>query len=389
MDVQREVDIAISHVDRFCDEHITEEKVLQWCQSRGIPSAEYRAFFESELGHYALPPALGGYEGPFIVRTMLIARLMRRAGAMLPFHEDMNAIALLSAMDEDVQREIANQLLARDGRASFSQAFSEGGIQTDSKTIATEVTSDVDGIYLDGEKTFVANGQFARNTLVLTQDTVYGTEDGGRSLWLVPLSTPGVNTYPLNTVGQEMMAPAGIVFDHVKLDPSWRVRTNGRLKAILQRQYALGRIYVCAASLGLAQAAMDDALERCATYKTRGNYLGTIPQVQEMIADMAVRIRTMGGLVKRAAVSVSSDESVEEQRYNCSLMKYYVPKTATEVASDALQVFGGLGYTDATRVSRIWRECRGNQLAQGADEMMVRGIARYLLKDRAFTRKEP
>lgn len=388
MDVQEEIAIAIGHVDRFCDERITEDNIKQWCMSRGVPSAEYKAFFESELGHYALPPVLGGYNGPFIVRAMLITRLMRRAGAMLPFHEDMNAIALLSAMDEDVQHDIANQLLARDGRTLFSQAFSEGGVKSDSKGITTEVTADSDGIFLDGEKTFVANGQFAPNTLVLTQDTVYGTEDGGQSLWLVPITAPGVNTYPLNTVGQEMMAPAGIVFDHVQLDPSWRVQTNGKLKATLQRQYALGRIYVCAASLGLAQAAMDDALERCATYKTRGSYLGSIPQVQEMIADMAAKIRAMGGLVKRAAVSVSSDEPIEEQRYNCSLMKYYVPKTATEVASNALQIFGGMGYTDQTRVSRIWRECRGNQLAQGADEMMVRGISKYLLKDRAFTHKD-
>ena len=388
MDTQREIDIAIGHVDQFCDEHITEEKVKQWCVSRGVPSAVYRAFFESELGHYALPPALGGYEGPFIVRTMLIVRLMRRAGAMLPFHEDMNAIALLSAMDEDVQREIAHQLLERDGRASFSQAFSEGGIQADSKTMTTHVTQTGDGIYLDGEKTFVANGQFATNTLVLTHDPVHGAEDGNRSLWLVPLSAPGVNTYPLNTVGQEMMAPAGIAFDHVKLDPSWRVETNGRLSAILQRQFALGRIYVCAASLGLAYAAMDDALERCATYKTRGDYLGSVPEVQEMIASMAVKVRSMGGLVKRAAVSVSSDETIDEQRYHCSLMKYYVPKAATEVASDALQIFGGLGYTDVTRVSRIWRECRGNQLAQGADEMMIRGIARYLVNDSATAERK-
>lgn len=388
MNMQERIDAVFASVDAYCDEHVTEENVRQWCVSRGIPSVEYDAFYASDLGRYCLPPAMGGFDGATIVPAMLVARLMRRAGAVLPFHSDINSMALLSTMEENVQRDIVSRLVSRDGHVLFSQAFSEGGIQADSTSVTTEVSADADGIYLDGQKTFVANGQFAQNTLVLAQDSVYGTEDGGQSLWLVPISIPGVNSYPLNTVGQEMLAPARIVFDHVKLDPEWRIQTDGSLSAILHRQYALGRVYVCAASLGLAQAALDDALERCATYKTRGQYLGSIPQVQEKLSEMAVQVRSMDNLVRMAALSVSSDDSVEEQQYNCALMKYYVPQTATQVASQALQIYGGLGYTDESRVSRIWRDCRGNQLAQGADEMMVRKISRYLLKDRAFTRKE-
>jgi alkylation response protein AidB-like acyl-CoA dehydrogenase len=388
METQERIDTVFALVDKFCDQYITEENVRQWCVSRGIPSVEYDAFYESELGRYCLPPTMGGYEGPVVETAMLVARLMRRAGAVLPFHSDINSMALLSTMEENAQRDIISRLISRDGHVLFSQAFSEGGIQTDSNSVVTEISADADGIYLDGQKTFVANGQFAQNTLVLAQDTVYGTEDGGQSLWLVPVSIPGVNTYPLNTVGQEMLAPARIVFDHVKLDPEWRIQTDGSLNTILHRQYALGRVYVCAASLGLAQAAVDDALERCATYKTRGQFLGSIPQIQEKLSCMAIQVRSMDNLVRKSALSVSSDDSIEEQQYNCALMKYYVPQTATQVASEALQIFGGLGYTDESRVSRIWRDCRGNQLAQGADEMMVRGISRYLLKDRAFSRKE-
>ena len=386
--IQEMVDEVIGYVDDFCAEHISEERVKNWCVSRGVSSAEYAAFYESELGRYCMPPALGGFDGPFLVRAMLVARLMRHAGAMLPYHSDMNSMALLSTLSEQSQREIIEDFTASDGRVSFSQAFSEGGLGADSSSIITEVTSDLDGVFLDGEKTFVANGQFAARTLVLAQDMVHGIEDGGQSLWLVPLSEAGVYTYPLNTVGQEMLAPARLVFDHVKLDPMWRIQTEGRLGAMLERQYMLGRIYVCAASLGLAQAAMDDALERCARYRTRGRYLSSISQIQVKLANMAVEIRSMENLVTKAALSVSSDDSLSEQKYNCALMKHYVPGAATQLASEALQIFGGMGYTDESRVSRIWRDCRGNQIAQGADEMMSRSIARHLVKEYAFTKKD-
>ena len=62
-----------------------------------------------------------------------------------------------------------------------------------------------------------------------------------------------------------------------------------------------------------------------------------------------------------------------------ALMKYYVPKAATEVADDAMQIFGAMGYTDETRVSRIWRDCRGNQLAQGSDDIMAHVAAKFIM----------
>ena len=56
-----------------------------------------------------------------------------------------------------------------------------------------------------------------------------------------------------------------------------------------------------------------------------------------------------------------------------------LPKASVEVASDAMQILGGLGYTEYTRVSRIWQDCRGNQIAEGTDQIMVRIAAPLIL----------
>lgn len=378
-------ELVYKAVDEFCDDRITEDNIKNWCVSRGVPHDDYVAFYESELGHFCLPPQSGGWDGPFIARTLAVSRLARKAGAILPYQTDFTSSALVSSISMFTDSEAVNELIARDGRATFSQAFSESSLQDGGHAAGTRVTRSKDGIFLDGVKSYVANGQFISETLVLTHDDVCGKEDGGMSFWLVPLGTEGVFTYPLNTIGQEMTAPASIEFEHVCLDPAWRIQTDGKLRLILDQQYTRGRILTCAASFGLAQAALDDALERCTTRHVRGEILGKLPHVETMLADMAAKIRFMRVMIEKACDSAVDGEVTDEQVFNCSLMKYYVPKAATEVADSAMQIFGGAGYTDYSRVGRIWRDCRGNQIAQGADEMMIHAVAKQLLKDHSFT----
>lgn len=372
---------VIKLVDEFCDEHFTEERIGQWIRSRGVPNSLYEAFFESELGLYVTPANAGGRTCPFDERAAVTMQLTRRAGATLPFLSDMISMALLSTMRSLSQREIAEDFLARSGRVTFSQAFSEEVAGSDASAVKTVVSIDGDDILLDGRKTFVSNGQFASDTLVLASDPIFGRADGGLSLWLVPIDTPGVSTYPLNTVGQEMLAPAVIEFERVPLDPKWQIQSEGKLSSMLKRQYELGRILVCSSSLGLARAAMDDALGHAAEHMVKGQLLGSLPQIQEKLADMEVQLRSMEALVFHAAKLVG--DGGDEARLACALMKRFVPKAATNVASEALQIFGGAGYTDATRVGRIWQDCRGNQIAQGTDEVMVRYAAKLLIDRRS------
>lgn len=370
---------AVESARSFCDSYISEPQIQQWIISRGIPSSVQEAFFQSDLGRYCFPGNFGGKKCCFAERASVIAVLMRHAGATLPFLSDMLSMALLSTMPEQSQEEIITDFIARTGRISFSEAFSENGAGSDAMAVQTVVTTDNNEIYLDGEKSFVSGGEFASDVLVLARDLVFGQEDGGYSLWLVPASLPGIYTYPIKTVGQEMLANARLEFKHVPLDPNWKIQTKGNLNKMMKRQYELGRILICASSIGLARAAMDDALAHCSTYMTRGQLLGTFPQIQEKLTDMEIRLRSMEGLVIDAANEADKEEG--HSFLPCSLMKRYVPKAATEVASEAMQIFGGLGYTDDLRVSRIWRDCRGNQIAQGSDEIMVRQSAKLLISE--------
>ena len=374
-DGQRRV---IDLVDAFCDEHFTEERVRQWVADRNMPAEVYDAFYESELGAYVLPVNVGGKDCPFLDRVTLLMAIVRRAGATLPFQSDMTSLALLSSMRPLSQDEISQDLYGKSGRVLFSQAFTEPFAGTDVQAVRTRVTADNDGIYLDGRKTFVSSGEFAGNTLVLVRDPLFGQLDGGMSLWLVPTDLEGVSSEPLNTVGQEMLAPAVLTFTHVKLDPDWQIQTEGKLRTMMKKQFGLGRVLVCASSAGLALAALDDAAVHAAEHTVKGRQLVSLPQIQEKLANMEAQARSIVNLTFDAARS--ADENVADFALDMALAKRFVPAAATDIASDALQIFGGIGYTDATRVSRIWRDCRGNQIALGTDEVMAGAVARGITR---------
>jgi len=374
-DGQRHV---IGLVDEFCDEHFSEERIRQWVADRSMPAEVYDAFYESELGAYVLPVNVGGKDCPFLDRVTLLMAIVRRAGATLPVQSDMTSLALLSSMRPLSQDEITQDLYGKSGRILFSQAFSEPFAGTDVQAVRTRVTADDDGIYLDGRKTFVSSGEFADSTLVLVRDPLFGQLDGGMSLWLVPTDLEGISIEPLNTVGQEMLASAALTFTHVKLDPDWQIQTEGKLRTMMKKQFGLGRVLVCASSAGLALAALDDATVHAAEHTVKGRQLVSLPQIQEKLANMEAQARSIVNLTFDAARS--ADENVADFALDMALAKRFVPSAATDIASEALQIFGGIGYTDATRVSRIWRDCRGNQIAWGTDEVMAGAVARAITR---------
>ena len=127
---------------------------------------------------------------------------------------------------------------------------------------------------------------------------------------------------------------------------------------------------------------MEDAVAYARSRKAFGIQVSRFQQIEEMLTDMEVRIYNMRAMLYRAARAIEND--AEERRLTVALMKRYVPRAAFEVSNDAMQICGGMGYTENSRIGRIWQDCRGNQIAEGTDQIMVR-IASPLIMDKYRT----
>ncbi len=349
----------------FGESVFTPEHVFQWRKDQGLPDEVAKGFVDR---YFSL--ANQGDMG-IMSQTLILEELCRCAGAALPFQNDLFNLQIMADFaDEAVFAKVLDEY-RETGRLVFSLAVSEPNAGSDTMSMTTSVQT-VDGkLILNGKKTYVNNGEYSPSILCAAIDKDADTSDKypPLSFWLVPHNLPGIRAVPINKIGQSMVPFASVSFDNVEIKPEYRLRGHEGGFRHLFKLLELGRVFTCAASLGMAQAAMEDAVANARVRKAFGVSIGEFQQVERMLTDMEVSLRTMRSMLYQAAWAIETDQP--DKRLAVSLMKRYIPKTATQVASDAMQILGGQGYTESARVSTIWQDCRGNQIAEGTDQIMV------------------
>ncbi len=347
----------------------TPDHVFQWRKDQGLPDEVMRGFVDR---YFSFEDGAQGKSGMSIMSQVLILEeLSRCAGASLPFQNDLFNLQIIGGFaDEGMFSEVLTDY-RNSGRLMFSLGVSEPNAGSDTMSMTTSVKT-IDGrLLLNGRKTYVNNGEYSPNILVAAIDKDANSADKypPLSFWLVPHDLPGIRAVPINKIGQSLVPFASVSFENVELKPEYRLQGHQGGFRHLFKLLESGRVFTCASSLGMAQAAMEDAVANARNRQAFGVSISTFQQIEQMLTDMEVRLRTMRAMLYQAAWSM--EQGTADKRLAVSLMKRYIPKTATQVASDAMQILGGLGYTESSRVSTIWQDCRGNQIAEGTDQIMV------------------
>lgn len=367
----------------FGEAHFTEENIAQWCEDGGIPESVMRDYQDSSLGLLGLAPAYGGAKASLIAQVAIIEELTHCAGATLPLQSQILSFALASTIANKEQREMVLSYYRETAKPCFSTAISDISSGSDAGTFATHVREESGTMLLRGQKVFVVNGQFTPYVFTVARDLTEQKTDGaeGFSCWLLPTNAAGVKTFPIKKIGQSMVPSAAVQFDDVELRPEWRIGLQGQSKTFALAAMNMGRCVVCAASLGLARAAFEDASAFASERVIKGQRIGDFQQIGLMLADMASSIVSMEAHIGRAVTALNAGNDVG---FSVSLMKKYVPAQAVCVADSAMQIYGGAGYTDSARVGRIWIDCRGNQFATGTDQVMANSVAHEIMKNKGL-----
>lgn len=353
----------------FGEETFTPEHVHQWRRDQGLPDEVAKGFVDLYFGLEELEDGDGTFS--LCSQALIIEELSRCAGATLPFQNDLFNLSIVRQFADEGEFADVLKDYRETGRLLFALAISEPEAGSDAMNMQTYTRTVDEHLILNGRKTYVNNGEYAPYIMVAAIDR--DCEAPGKyppmTFWLLPRHLKGVSAYPINKIGQSMLPFATLVFDNVELSPAYRL--NGRQEGFRQlfRLLEFGRVFTCASSLGMARAAMEDAVAHARSRKAFGVQIGRFQQIEQMLTDMEVSICNMNSMLYRAALAV--DNGGPDERLSVALMKRYVPDAATEVASSAMQILGGMGYTEGARVSQLWQDCRGNQIAEGTDQIMV------------------
>jgi len=257
-------------------------------------------------------------------------------------------------------------------------ALTEPQAGSDASALGLTARRTDDGYALTGTKVWITNAGDA------DQYVVFGTVDRSRgrdgiTAFVVPRETPGfrVGTHE-RKMGIRDSSSAELVFEEARVPEANRLGAEGDGLKVALGSLASGRISIAAACTGLARAALEHAV-RYATQRTQfGRPVAEQQMIQAMLADAAVSVDASRLLTWRAARLRDAGGSVATAS---SMAKVHASDTAMRVATDAVQVYGGAGYSRDNPVERFMRDAKGAQIYEGTNQVQRLIIAQQLIDD--------
>jgi len=270
------------------------------------------------------------------------------------------------------------------GTALGALAGTEAEAGSDTAAFKTRAVRGGDTWTINGSKAYITNAGTDISSLALTLvvTSPAGDEEKAFSLFVVPRGTPGYTQgEPYRKMGWRSGDTRPLYFDDCKVAHADMMGTEGQGRLLLHRGYQQARVFLAACSLGLAAGALELSVKYAGERRAFGKPIGGHQLVQEMCAQMAVKVEAARMLTYRAAwLADQGTASIKDLAF----AKYYACETGTEVANLAVQVHGGWGFMDDCPVSRYLRDNRICTIGDGSSQIQLMLIARGLGLDVQF-----
>jgi acyl-CoA dehydrogenase len=251
-------------------------------------------------------------------------------------------------------------------------ALTEEQVGSDLKQVATELVESGAGLRLNGTKSFISNGGAAAFYVV------FAKELSGFSMVLVPADAPGVSVTPT----PEIIAPhvlGEIHFDNVMLPADARLGDPACGLDLVLATLAVFRVSVAGAALGLARAALEEAVRHTRQRVQFGRPLARLGPVAQMLAECWTEIEMARWLTYRAASLAVNDPAAA--LHHSSMAKLAATEVASKVVDRCVQMMGRFGLIRNSKIERLYRQARPMRIYEGASEVLRIGIARKLVEE--------
>ncbi|CAB5511596.1 Acyl-CoA dehydrogenase, short-chain specific [Achromobacter anxifer] len=284
------------------------------------------------------------------------------------------SIKRLAAHGSPAQKEkylkplMAGHLKACTGLTEPNTGSNIAGIQTRADLVGDEWV-------LNGRKLWITNGCDADFAMVVAR-TFSPTCEGKLSTFIVERALANYDVRKLDTMVLRCTGTAELGFADVRIPKENLVGVEGAALAGTLKGLDAARLNIAMGAVGAAQAALDLSTDYAKQREQFGRPIGSFQLVQKHIVDMTVRVEAARALGMRAAHALEAGKDV---RQACSIAKLYATEAAHEVANMALQVHGGLGYSEEYPIERIFRDTRGGMIPEGTTEIQTLIAGREIL----------
>ncbi|CAN5315628.1 MAG: acyl-CoA dehydrogenase family protein [Euzebyales bacterium] len=281
--------------------------------------------------------------------------------------------AVASYAGDALAAEVLPRLTAGEWLGAY--CLSEEGSGSDAAALTTRAEREGEVYVLNGTKAWVTHAGEADCYVVMVRTGEHKSR--GVSTLLVPADTPGISFPPRERKMGMAASPTGqVVFTDARVPVANRLGDEGEGFRIALAALDGGRLGIAACAVGLAQCALDHAVGYAGQRQQFGRPIGQFQGVAFMLADMATGVEAARALYREAA---ARRDAGEPHGQHASMAKLFATDTAMRVTTDAVQVYGGYGYTTDYPVERLMREAKVMQIFEGTNQIQRVVISRGLL----------
>ena len=285
-------------------------------------------------------------------------------------------LCILSAGSDEQKSRFLPQMTA--GRMLGAFALTEPQAGSDASAIALRAERDGEDYLLTGSKVWITNGADADLVVVFaTLDRSLGRD--GITAFVVERDTPGfrVGSHE-RKMGIRDSVSVELIFDGARVPAANRLGEEGKGLKVALGSLGAGRISIASCCVGVGRAALEHAA-RYATQRTQfGRPIAEQEMVQAMLADAATAVDAARLLTWRAARLRDAGQPINSAS---SMAKLFASDTAMRVATDAVQIYGGAGYSRDNPVERFMRDAKGAQIYEGTNQIHRLIVAQQLIEE--------
>ncbi|PKH11848.1 acyl-CoA dehydrogenase [Planomicrobium sp. MB-3u-38] len=377
------------------DLHFTDEQIMMRNMVRDFAKEEITPFIEkmeegefpreiikkmAELGLMGItaPEKYGGSEMDFTSYITAIHELSKASGVIgviLSVHTSVGTNPILHFGTEEQIAKYVPKLASGEYLGAF--CLTEPAAGSDAGSLKTRAVRDGDDYVLNGSKVFITNGGEA-DTYIVFASTKPEAGSRGISALIVEKDYPGlIIGKDEKKMGMHGSRTVQLTFDNMRVPAENLLGQENKGFSIAMANLNVGRIGIAAQALGIAEAAYEYSVAYAKEREQFGKPIAQQQGIAFKLADMATQVEAAKLLVYNAASLYSEGKDCNKE---ASMAKLFASKAAMDVAIEAIQVYGGYGYTEDYPVERLFRDAKVTEIYEGTSEIQRIVISKQLLK---------
>lgn len=352
--------------------------VMEWDETQEFPRYIFREMGKLGMMGVLVPEEYGGTGLGYPEYSAIIQEISKVCGSIglsLAAHNSLCTGHILNFGTEEQKKKYLPKLAS--GEFLGAWGLTEPNTGSDAGNMKCTAERDGDGWIINGTKNWITHGKSSELAVVICRTGEPRTRDNSTS-FIIPRGTPGFSGGKKeNKLGMRASETAEMIFDNCRISDSARMGDVG--DGFKQAMVVLdgGRISIAALGLGIAKGAYEASVQYAKERHQFGKPIAEFQGISFKLADMAIEIAAAELLVNQACDLKTRGEKITKE---AAMAKYYSSEIAVKISTDAVQIFGGYGYTKDYPVEKYYRDSKLCTIGEGTSEIQKLVIAREALR---------